>query len=83
MAKTRKQPLWRTQKPLTHEKTIMWKKCGHRCFLGPQRTFPICTKRTCKINRAGVRAAYIRARQYKHKSIANRAKRLFYKSYKV
>ena len=42
----------------------MLKKCGRKCFLGPNRSFPICTKNTCKVNKKGVYAAYIRAKEY-------------------
>ena len=38
----------------------MWKKC----FLGPKKSFPICAKGTCKINKKGLYAAYVRARQW-------------------
>ncbi len=52
-------------------------KCGHRCFLGPGKTFPICARLgsgagaaaaaaggECKIDRRGVQAAYSRAREW-------------------
>ena len=39
----------------------MWKKM----FLGPNKTFPICKKNTCKVSRKGVYAAYVRAQEYK------------------
>ena len=50
------------------------KKCGKKCFLGPKKSFPICTKNTCKINKKGVYSAYIRARQYKYNKISKKAK---------
>jgi hypothetical protein len=52
---------WRAQK-----RTIMRKKCGNKCFLGPKECncFPICDPGTCKINKKGIWAAYIRAREY-------------------
>ena len=50
-------------------------KCGH-CFLGKNMSYPICAKNTCKINRKGVYAAYIRAREYKSKRVANKAKKI-------
>ena len=72
--------------PKTHQRTIMMKKCGKKCFLGPNKSFPICTKNTCKINKKGIYAAYIRAREYmtikgtqKYTRIANKAKRLINK----
>ena len=56
---------WSRQQPSFHERTMMLKKCGKKCFLGPKKSFPICTRRTCKINRKGVYAAYMRANEYK------------------
>ena len=56
---------WEKQQPGYHQKTLMLKRCGKKCFLGPNKTFPICTRNTCKINRKGVYAAYIRAQEYK------------------
>jgi hypothetical protein len=57
----------------------MLKHCGKKCFLGPKKSFPICKKNTCKISRQGVYSAYIRAQQYKHKSISKKAKQLLKK----
>ena len=56
---------WSKQKPSYHQRTNMLKTCGKKCFLGPCKTFPICTKNTCKRNRKGIYAAYIRAQEYK------------------
>ena len=52
--------------PGTHQRTIMRKKCGKKCFLGPTscNCFPICDPGTCKINKKGIWAAYVRAREY-------------------
>jgi hypothetical protein len=52
--------------PGTHKRTIMRKKCGSKCFLGPTscNCFPICNPGTCTINKKGIWAAYIRAREY-------------------
>jgi hypothetical protein len=57
---------WAKQAPGTHERTVMKKKCGSKCFLGPtnESCFPICAKGTCKINTKGIYAAYVRAREY-------------------
>ncbi len=63
---------WSTQQPGARERTIMKHTCGKKCFLGPNKSFPICTKNTCKINRKGVYAAYIRARE--HNTISNKNK---------
>jgi len=62
--------------PGTHERTLMAKRCGKKCFLGPNQTFPICTRRTCTVNPRGVQAAYNRARQFKHTRVAKKAKAL-------
>lgn len=81
---------WSNKAPDGHQRTVMMKKCGSKCFLGPNKTFPICTKNTCKRNQAGVHAAYVRARETramylnrgsrrkadKYSRIANRAKRM-------
>jgi hypothetical protein len=75
---------WKQQKPGAHQKTLMLKRCGKKCFLGSKKSFPICKKNTCTISKKGVYAAYIRARQYrtkgrKYQSIATRAKRMIKK----
>ena len=79
--------LWRNLKPQTRkQRRTMMTKCGKKCFLGPNLSFPICAKNTCKRNRTGIMAAFKRARQYlsikgtqKYRQIANRAKRLLLK----
>jgi hypothetical protein len=72
---------WSKQQPGTHQRTVMMRKCGKKCFLGPNKTFPICTKNTCSVNKKGLYAAYIRAREWstirgtkKYAKIAKRAK---------
>ena len=60
---------WKRVKPSTRERTIMKKKCGKKCFLGPNKSFPICNKGTCKINKKGVWAAYIRSREWGSKKM--------------
>lgn len=83
MTKTRKNNNrtkgWKQQKPEYHQRTIMLKKCGKKCFLGSKKRFPICKKNTCKISRQGVQSAYIRAKQFKHSAIARKAKTLLRK----
>jgi len=54
---------WSKEAPGAHQRTVMLKKCGSKCFLGPNKTFPICKKNTCKISRKGLHAAYTRARE--------------------
>ena len=78
---TRKKALWSgwaKAKPGTHERTIMLERCGSKCFLGSKKSFPICRKNTCRIDRRGVYAAFVRSRQYtsknkKYKTISKRA----------
>jgi hypothetical protein len=81
MTKTRRNVTrgWKNEQPGFHEKTIMLKRCGRKCFLGPVKSFPICKKNTCKISRKGVYSAYIRARQYKHNNISKKAKKILKK----
>lgn len=71
---------WSKLAPSAKERTQMKHTCGNKCFLGPNKSFPICTKHTCKIHPKGVYAAYIRARAYrktpKYKRIALTAKKM-------
>jgi hypothetical protein len=67
---------WKKEKPGTHQRTVMMKKCGKKCFLGPNKSYPICKKNMCKISRKGVYAAFIRASQYHKKSISKKAKKM-------
>jgi len=71
---------WKNEKPNYHQRTMMRKKCGSKCFLGPKskKSFPICKKNTCKVSRKGVYAAYVRARQTKHNRVAQKAKRMLH-----
>jgi hypothetical protein len=77
---------WAKHKPNARQRTTMLRKCGKKCFLGPKKTFPICTKNTCKINTKGIHAAYSRAKEYvtikgtrKYKKIAKKAYNMLYK----
>jgi hypothetical protein len=85
MSKTRKNGRgvatrgWKKEKPSTHQRTLMLKRCGKKCFLGSNKKFPICKKNTCKISSKGVYSAYIRARQYHHKNISKKANNLLIK----
>ena len=79
MHHTRKNVPWRgwsKQAPGFKQKKIMSQKCGRKCFLGPKTSFPICSKNTCKINKKGVYAAYVRAKQYKRRNISKKALKL-------
>ena len=55
---------WGKIAPQGHARTVMLKKCGRKCFLGPKKSFPICRKGTCKISPKGLYSAYIRSRQW-------------------
>ena len=59
------------------QRNKMQKRCGNKCFLGPDKSFPICAKNTCKINNKGVWSAYIRARQQENMSKNKTKKRLY------
>lgn len=82
MAKTRKNGRgsrtrgWKNEKPGYHQRTVMLKRCGRKCFLGPGKSYPICTKNTCKINSKGLYSAYIRSRQFHRKSISRKANKM-------
>jgi len=67
---------WHNEKPGYHERTVMLARCGHKCFLGPGKSFPICKKGTCTVSQHGVHAAYGRAREWKHGSVAKRARKM-------
>jgi hypothetical protein len=67
---------WKKQKPGYHQKTVMLKRCGRKCFLGPGKSYPICTKNTCKVNPKGVYSAFIRSRQFHHRNISRKAKKM-------
>ena len=77
MPKTRKKPWWsgwRGKSPNQKQRRAMRRRCGKKCFLGPNLSFPICAKGTCRRNKRGIMSAYIRAKQWgKPKS--------FYKNY--
>jgi hypothetical protein len=72
---------WKREKPGFHQRSVMLKRCGRKCFLGTKKSFPICKKNTCKISSKGLHAAYIRARQYrsrgqKYRNISKKAKKM-------
>ena len=71
---------WYKEKPSYHERTVMLKRCGRKCFLGPGKSFPVCKKRTCTISQNGVHAAYVRSREWKHEAVSKRALRLMKKN---
>jgi hypothetical protein len=67
---------WKNMKPGYHQRSVMLKKCGRKCFLGPGKSYPVCTKNTCKINSKGVYSAYIRSRQYHRNNISRKANKM-------
>ena len=81
MTKTRRNVTrgWKKEKPSYHQRSLMLKRCGRKCFLGSKKKYPICIKNTCKISTKGVYSAYIRARQYHKKNISRKAKKLLIK----
>jgi len=61
--------------PGVHERTVMKKNCGSKCFLSPSTNgFPICDPGTCNINDKGVWAAYVRGREYASKKMRRKGK---------
>lgn len=69
---------WRRRVPKTKfERLSVKKRCGTRCFLIPKTLgFPVCSKRSCKPDCRGLRAAYARARQTGRASVARKALRI-------
>jgi len=75
---------WKNEQPGLYQRSIMLKRCGKKCFLGHNKSFPICKKNTCKISSKGVYSAYIRARQYrtrgqKYRNISKKANKMLIK----
>ena len=85
---------WSLKNPSYHQRTVMKKNCGSKCFLGADKSFPICDKGTCNINDKGIWAAYVRSREFgsprkiktskKHgksyyRKIANKSKKMLMK----
>jgi hypothetical protein len=82
--KTKKVPWagWKSHLKKTRKK--MYKQCGQTCFLWDHLKFPICKKDTCDIDKRGLWAAYIRAKQLekkipKYKKVSRKAKKLLKK----
>lgn len=67
---------WKKDKPSHRQRTVMLRRCGKKCFLGPNKSYPICKKKTCKVSSKGVYSAYIRACQQHNKSISNKANKI-------
>lgn len=79
-SKLRKHKRRKWKSPSRSNRKSMMLRCGKQCFLGSNLSFPICTSH-CSISPAGLEAAYKRARQYKHRSIAKKAKSMMKRSY--
>jgi hypothetical protein len=77
--RTKKHIGWSKEKPSFHERTVMLKKCGRKCFLGPGKSYPVCKKNTCKRSLKGIYAAYIRSSEYHKRLITAKARRLLLK----
>jgi hypothetical protein len=75
---------WKNEEPGYKQRTKMLSRCGKKCFLGVNKSFPICKKNTCKISSKGLYSAYIRASQYssrgqKYRNISRKAKKMLIK----
>jgi len=70
---------WKKEQPNTHQRTLMIKRCGKKCFLGTKKRYPICKKNTCKVSSKGVYSAYIRARQYHEGKVSKKANKMLIK----
>lgn len=74
---------WAVDFPLKgKERQELYRKCGQKCFLGPNLSFPVCKRCTdgscnsCRYDKRGVQAAFQRARQWGHSDVAAKADRL-------
>lgn len=65
---------WGRISPKGYERTVMLRDCGRKCFLGPDKSFPICARGTCKVNDKGLYAAYVRAREWGNKRSSYKGK---------
>ena len=74
---------WSKQKPSQRERTIMLRNCGKKCFLGPNKSFPICKKNTCRSSRKGIYSAYVRAREYSTIKGSKKYKKISKKAYNM
>lgn len=60
-----------------NERNNMMRKCGKKCFLGSKKSFPICSKNTCKVNLKGVYAAYVRAKQWENQPNVSKKHKMY------
>jgi hypothetical protein len=76
---------WKKMSPKRgRERNLIMKQCGSSCFLEPKKlAFPICKahrsrsgRASCKKSCKGLLSAYVRSRQWKHKSTSKKALRL-------
>jgi hypothetical protein len=60
---------WSKEKPSYKQRSVMFKRCPKKCFLGPNKSFPICKKNTCDVSDKGLWAAYVRSKEWGNKRI--------------
>ena len=65
---------WGKEAPKGHQRTVMLRDCGRKCFLGPEKSFPICKRHTCKVSDKGLYAAFVRAREWGKKRSSYKGK---------
>ena len=65
---------WGKLVPNTKQRRKLLKKCGKKCFLGSNLSFPVCAKNSCKVNKKGVYAAYVRSRQLTKRKSKSKAR---------
>lgn len=69
----------RWKSPTRTQRKRMLSKCGPNCFLQPKLLkYPICDP-SCEVNKYGLEAAYKRARQWKKRGVAKKAKSMMRK----
>ena len=66
---------WSRDAPNAKQRTVMKRRCGKKCFLGPGKSFPVCKKKTCKVSKKGAWAAFIRAKEWGKKRSTYKGKR--------
>jgi len=65
---------WGKISPKGYQRTVMKRDCGKKCFLGPDKSFPVCAADTCDVNDKGLWAAYIRAKEWGKKPSSYKGK---------
>lgn len=70
---------WRKRSPhISSERRELLARCGKKAFLQPSKLkFPIVSKYgPCVLDCEGLRVAYARGKQYKHKAVASKAHKI-------